>query len=75
MVEFKAQGLVISIEIDKQLKPSDRGKLGITSVNKTNLERGDLNMELHCCNLAWLDTGTHDSHIEVGVYVQTIEKR
>ncbi len=63
------------IKIAKNLKPSDRGELEITDVNKTYLAQGQLNVGVLSRGTAWLDTGTFDSLMQAGTYVHVIEER
>jgi len=75
--EYAATGLYFydnrASSIAKKLKPSARGELEITSLNNEYLKKGDLSVELLGRGMAWLDTGTHDSLIEAGHYVETIQ--
>jgi glucose-1-phosphate thymidylyltransferase len=90
VVEFDAQGKALSIEekpkqpkfYDRQvveiaasLKPSKRGELEITDVNRVYLERNQLNVCVMGRGTAWLDTGTHEALMEASLFIQTLEKR
>lgn len=63
------------VDIAKQLRPSPRGELEITDINMAYLERNTLHVGLLGRGFAWLDTGTHDSLIQAGTFVQTVEQR
>ena len=63
------------LQIAKNIQPSERGELEITSVNQTYLQQKTLKVELLGRGFAWLDTGTHDSLMEAGQFIETIEKR
>jgi glucose-1-phosphate thymidylyltransferase len=63
------------VAVAEGLKPSPRGELEITDVNRWYLERGQLKTEVLGRGMAWLDTGTHDSLLEASTFIQTIEKR
>lgn len=63
------------VEIAKTIQPSHRGELEITDINKAYLEAGKLDVEVMGRGYAWLDTGTHESLLEAGTFIETIEKR
>jgi glucose-1-phosphate thymidylyltransferase len=63
------------VEIAAGLRPSKRGELEITDVNRAYLERGELNVCVMGRGMAWLDTGTHDALTEASLFIQTLEKR
>ena len=63
------------VDIARTMKPSDRGELEITDVNRVYLERGQLDVQVMGRGDAWLDTGTHDSLLEAGQFIQSLEKR
>jgi glucose-1-phosphate thymidylyltransferase len=63
------------VALARSLKPSPRGELEITDLNRLYLERGDLKVEVMSRGMAWLDTGTHDSLFDAGLFIQTIQRR
>ena len=63
------------VEIAQSVRPSARGELEITAVNQAYLERGQLNVQIMLRGYAWLDTGTHDSLLEAGQFIATLERR
>lgn len=63
------------VDIAKQIKPSLRGELEITDINKIYLERGDLKVEQFARGMAWLDTGTHESLLDAAIFIKVVEDR
>jgi glucose-1-phosphate thymidylyltransferase len=63
------------IEIAKNVEPSDRGELEITSINEEYLRRGKIKVELLGRGMAWLDTGTHDGLLDAANFIETVQKR
>jgi glucose-1-phosphate thymidylyltransferase len=63
------------VKLARTIKPSSRGELEITDLNRLYLDQGKLNVEIMGRGMAWLDTGTHESLIEAGTFIETLEKR
>jgi len=63
------------VDVAKEIKPSERGELEITDVNKQYLEWGELSVEVFGRGLAWLDMGTHESLLQASMFIETIENR
>jgi glucose-1-phosphate thymidylyltransferase len=63
------------VDVAKSIKPSERGELEITDVNKQYLEWGDLSVQVFGRGLAWLDMGTHESLLQASMFIETIESR
>ena len=66
--------IMMSWKLLKNIKPSPRGELEITDVNKAYLDRGDLSVELMGRGFAWLDTGTHESLLQAAQYIETVQR-